>query len=139
MAADNLTTSEAKALAWTTAFAGDPALHSQFPVRLMNGKSVPGLHVACRKCGSPLSGDRVRGRVIQSLPHVVTVTANGYCDVCKRMTHIDCRFRTQGQQSIVEWLGSNGYWQAREMRKPRLPEKIFRDVRRLAAWFGKAM
>ncbi len=136
---EHVATSEAKALAWMTAFASEPSLHTQFPVRLLSGKSVPGVHVVCSECGNRISGDRVRGRVIQSLPHVITISANGYCDVCKRMTHIDCRFRSEGQQSTVEWLGSNGYWQAREMRKPTLSEKIALGVRRLAAWLARAM
>ena len=136
--ADNDATSEARPLKWVEAFASEPSLHTQFPVRLMNGESVPGVHVVCSTCKSRVSGDRVRGRVIQSLPNVITISANGYCDACKRITHIDCRFRTEGQQSIIEWLSSNGYWQTREMRKPTLREKMVRDARRLAAWIAKA-
>jgi hypothetical protein len=116
---------------WLSTYKRDAPLYSQFPVTLKNGKSVPGVHVVCNTCRGRISGDRVRGRVIQSLPHVVTVSANGYCEQCDRMTHIDCRFRANADETVVEWLASNGYWQAKEMRQPTLGEKITQRVRRL--------
>ena len=87
---------------------------------------MPGVHVVCMQCGNRISGDRVHGRLIQSLPHVLTVSANGCCEECDRLTHIDCRFRAN----------ANGGWQARELRQPTLGEKIARGARRLAAWIA---
>ena len=117
--------------AWRSAYKRDPSLRSQFPITLKNGKSVPGVHVICNNCGQHISGDRLRGRVIQSLPHVVTIDANGLCEPCDRVTHIDCRFRSDGKETLIEWLASNGLWQAREYRHPTLAEKITKYVRRL--------
>ena len=136
---DKKAISEAKTLGWIAAFEAEPPLHTLFPVALSNGKTVPGVHIVCSRCNAQISGDRIHGRVIQSLKHVITVSANGHCDLCKRMTHIDCRFRTEGQQNVIEWLGSNGYWQARSLRQPTLGEKIARGARQLAAWFAKAL
>jgi hypothetical protein len=106
---------------------------------LINGKSVPAVHVVCSNCSGRISGDRIHGRVIQSLPHVVAISANGYCEHCARMTHIDCRFRAGANDTIVEWLSSNGYWQARSLRPSTLVDRIARGARRLAAWFAKAL
>lgn len=122
---------EVHVAAWLTAYKGDAPLHSQFPITLRNGKSVPGVHVICNNCGNHLSGDRVRGRAIRSLPHVVTIEANGLCEQCDRLTHINCRFRADGDEILIEWLGSNGRWHAREYRQPKLVEKIAEQVRRL--------
>jgi hypothetical protein len=131
--------SEANSLGLMTAFKNEPPLHTAFPVTLSNGKMVPSIHVVCSKCDAQISGDRIHGRVVQSLPHVLTISANGYCDECDRLTHIQCRFRTNDRETLVEWLGSNGYWQARKLRQPTLVEKIARGARRLAAWFAKAL
>jgi len=117
--------------AWVAAYKRDLPLHNQFPIVLKNGKSVPGMHVICNNCGNHISGDRLRGRVIPSLPHVVTIDANGVCEPCDRLTHIDCRFRASGDEALIEWLGSTGLWQAREYRQPTLTEKITKRVRRL--------
>jgi hypothetical protein len=122
---------EGNIAAWLTAYKGDAPLHSQLPITLKNGKSVPGVHITCNNCGSQISGDRVRGRVIQSLPHVVTIEANGLCEPCDRLTHINCRFRANGDETLIEWLGSNGLWHAREYRQPTLAEKITEKVHRL--------
>ena len=131
---DRDSASEAKTLGWITAFASEPPLHTQFPVKFVNGKSVPGVHVVCSCCNGQISGDRVRGRVTQSLPNVITVSANGYCEQCNRMTHIDCRFRAQKDETLIEWLASNGHWHARELRQPTVVEKITRGAHRLVAW-----
>ena len=88
------------------------------------------------QCGNRISGDRVHGRLIQSLPHVLTVSANGCCEECDRLTHIGCRFRANANGAVVEWLASNGCWQARELRQPTLGEKIARGARHLAAWIA---
>jgi hypothetical protein len=133
---DKMQTTEGKTLGWITAFKNEPPLHAQFPVKLVNGKSVPAVLVVCSKCGGSISGDRVHGRVSQSLPHVVTVSANGYCEPCNRMTHVDCRFRATGDETVVEWLSSNGYWQATELRQPSLIERVTREARNLVAWFN---
>lgn len=122
---------EGNIAAWATAYIGDAPLHCQFPIMLKNGKSVPGVHVICNSCGAHISGDRVRGRVIQSLPHVVTIEANGFCEPCDRLTHIDCRVRANRDETLIEWLGNNGLWYAREYRQPTLAEKITEQVRRL--------
>jgi hypothetical protein len=106
-------------------------LHSQLPITLKNGESVPGVYVICNGCGNHISGDRVHGRVIRSLPHVVTIEANGLCEPCDRLTHIHCRFRASGDRTLIEWLGSNGRWHAREHRQPTLVEKITEQMRRL--------
>ena len=136
---DKKAISEAKTQGWITAFQNEPPLHSQFPVTLKNGKTVPGVHVVCAQCNNQISGDRVHGRLTQSLPHVLTISANGYCEECDRLTHVDCRFRANANDTVVEWRGSNGYWQARELRQTTLAEKIARGARRLAAWFGKGL
>jgi hypothetical protein len=119
---------------WLTAYKLDAPLHSQFPITLKNGKSVPGVHVICNSCGNHLSGDRLRGRIIQSLAHVVTIEANGLCEQCERLTHIDFRLRANGEETLIEWLSGNGQWQAREYRQPTLKEKISKRVRRLLSW-----
>lgn len=115
--------------AWLSAYKRDAPLYSQMPITLKNGKSVPGVHVICNTCGNNLSGDRVHGRVVQSLPNVVTIAANGYCEPCDRLTHIDCRLRANGDETAIEWLAGNGIWQAREYRLPTLAEKIVKRVR----------
>ncbi len=130
---------EGKARDWITAFESEPPLHTHFPVRLPNGKSVPGVHVVCSCCNGRISGDRIHGRVIQSLPHVVTVSANGYCEPCDHMTHIDCRFRSVSDETLIEWLSSGGQWQAKAIRKPTLGEKLARATRRLVDWFRATM
>ena len=107
-----------QAAAHATAFETDAPLYTQFPVTLANGRAIPGVQVVCSKCDERLTGDRLRGRVIQSLAHVVTVSANGYCVCCHRLTHVDFRFRATPQATIVEWLANNGRWQAREMPQP---------------------
>lgn len=136
---DKKAMSEAKTRGLMKDFESEPPLHSLFPLTLSNGKTVPAIHIVCSKCDAQISGDRIHGRVIQSLPHVITISANGLCDVCQRMTHIDCRFRSDPNGTAVEWLAANGYWQARELRQPTLGEKVARGARRLAAWFAKPM
>ena len=122
---------EAKVREWIAAFEADPPLPTAFPVTLSNGTQVPGVHLVCSQCGNSISGDRVHGRTVQSLPHVLSVSASGYCAECDRLTHIDCRFRARTRDTLVEWLGTNGYWQAKELRQPTLVEKIGRCLRRL--------
>ena len=117
--------------AWLAAFERDPPLHTLFPLPLKNGKSIPGVHVVCSACGGRLSGDRVRGRVTQPLPHVRTVTANAMCTLCNRVTHVDFRFRTDTATTVVEWLASNGHWQARPMQPPSVRARVVDAFRRL--------
>ena len=136
---DEKAVSEAKTQAWMAAFENEPPLHTLFPVTLTNGKTVPGVQIVCRCCGNRISGDRIHGRVTDLLPHVLTVSANGYCKECNRMTHVDCRFRSNAHGTVIEWLAANGCWQARELRQLTFGEKIARGARRLAAWIGKAM
>lgn len=131
---DNMPMSDAKAQGWIAAFASEPPLYTLFPVKLANGNSVPGVHVVCSGCNGRISGDRIHGRVIQSLPDVVTISAHGYCEECKRMTHIDCRFRVRKDETLIEWLAANGCWQARELRQPTAVEKIVGSARRLVEW-----
>lgn len=133
---DTVAVSEAKTLAWMAEFKNEPPLYTLLPMKLANGKSVPSVHVVCMRCGNRISGDRVHGRLIQLLPHVLTVSANGYCEQCERLTHIDCRFRFNANGTVVEWLATNGHWQARELHQPTLAEKVARGARRLAAWFS---
>lgn len=111
-----------------TAFKWDAPLHSQFPITLKNGKSIPGVHVICNTCGSQLSGDRVRGRVVRSMPHVVTIEANGLCEPCDRLTQIHCRLRAGEDRTLIEWLGSDGRWHVRDYRQPTLAEKITKQI-----------
>lgn len=124
---------EAKVRGWVTEFQRDPPLHQSFPVTLKNGKLLPGVHVVCSKCRNRISGDRVHGRTVQSLPHVLTVSVNGFCAECDRLTHIDCRFRADGSQTIVEWLGAHGQWHAKEMRLPTLADKVSRWLRAITS------
>lgn len=131
--------SEAKSLDWITEFKNDPPLHTLFPVTLSNGNQVPGIHIVCASCNNRISGDRIHGRVVQSLVHVLTVAANGYCEGCNRVTHVDFRFRANTNDTIIEWLATNGYWQSRELRQPTIAEKIARGARRLAAWIAAAL
>lgn len=116
---------------WVDAFERDPPLFTQFPVALNNGRAIPGLHVACSACRCRISGGRVHGRVSQFLPHVVSVTANAKCDVCDKITHIDCRFRTDHNITVIEWLGCNGRWQARLMQPESLGGRVVDKFRRL--------
>ncbi len=131
MGSDESVASEISVAAWLAAYKQDEPLYSHMPIELNNGTSVPGLHVVCKTCGSNISGDRVRGRVIQSLPHVVTIAANGFCAPCDRLTHIDCRLRANTDETLIEWLGSNGIWQGRAFRPPTLSEKLARWMRRM--------
>ena len=133
---ENMAMSDAKVRGWIAAFDTEPPLHTLFPVELLNGKTVPGIHVVCSQCKGHISGDRVHGRVIQSLANVVTVAANGYCEQCDRMTHIDCRFRGTADETVVEWLSSNGCWYAKELRRPTLTEKVVREARKFLARFN---
>lgn len=113
-----------KARAWGAAFESDLPLHKQFPVTLTNGKKVPGVRVVCGTCDQHLTGDRLRGRVVRLIPHVVTVAANGYCICCERLTHVDFRIRASVDRTVVEWLARNGQWQAREIYKTTMLERI---------------
>lgn len=115
---------------WVAAFERDEPLYGQFPLTLANGRSIPGLHVVCSECNCRISGDRVRGRVVQSLPSVTTVTANAMCTRCDRITHVDCRFRSVEQTAVLEWL-ANGHWQARPMQPKSIRVRIFDAFRRL--------
>lgn len=135
---NELVVSDAKVQSWVDAYATDEPLYKQFPLNLVNGKTVPGVRVICTTCEDRLTGDRLRGRVVQSLPHVVTVTANGYCHVCDRLTHVDCRFRANPGVTIVEWLRTNGTWQAREIRPSTLFERATGLVRRMRNAFAPA-
>lgn len=122
--------SERAARDWVAAFERDRPLYEQFPLTLANGRSIPGLHVVCSECACRISGDRVRGRVVQSLPHVITVAANGMCTRCDRITHIDCRFRSDEQTAVLEWL-AHGQWQARSMQPGSFRVRIIDVFRRL--------
>jgi hypothetical protein len=125
------TTSAREVRDWIAAFERDPPLYSQFPLTLQNERSIPGLHVVCSTCQCTISGDRVRGRAMQSLPHVVTVIANAMCTRCDRITHINVRFRADGEIAVVEWLGRNGRWQARPMQPRSLRVRLGDAFRRL--------
>lgn len=117
---------------WLAAFERDAPLFEQLPLTLRNGRSVPAIHIVCSTCSCRLSGDRVHGRVVQSLAHVITVTANAMCTRCDRITHVDCRFRTDEQDAILEWL-SNGRWQARPMRPGSIRGRVVEAFRRVLA------
>ena len=117
---------EATVQGWLADFENDPPLYAQFPVQLSNGTKVPGIHVVCPGCKACLSGDRVRGRLVRSLSTVVTVTANGKCVQCGRITNVVARFRSQGKQTVIEWLGTDGRWRARDLRPSFLTKvKLF--------------
>ena len=117
---------EATVQGWLADFENDPPLYAQFPVQLSNGTKVPGIHVVCPGCKACLSGDRVRGRLVRSLSTVVTVTANGKCVQCGRITNVVARFRSQGEQTVIEWLGTDGRWRARDLRPSFLTKvKLF--------------
>lgn len=122
---------EREVRAWLAAFERDPPLYALFPLTLKNGKSIPGVLVVCSACGGRLSGDRVRGRVTQPLPHVSAVTANAMCTLCNRVTHVDFRFRADTTKTVVEWLASNGLWQARPMQPPSVRARVVDAFRRL--------
>ena len=96
---------EATVQGWLADFENDPPLNAQFPVQLSNGTKVPGIHVVCPGCKACLSGDRVHGRLVRSLSTVVTVTANGRCGQCGRITNVVARFRSEGKQTVIEWHG----------------------------------
>lgn len=113
-----------KARAWGAAFESDLPLYQQFPLTLSNGKKVPGVRVVCGTCDQHLTGDRLRGRVVRLIPHIVTVAANGYCVCCERLTHVDFRLRASPERTVVEWLARNGQWQAREIYKTTMLERI---------------
>ena len=117
---------EATVQGWLADFENDPPLHVQFPVQLSNGTKVPGIHVVCSRCKACLSGDRVHGRLVWSLSTVVTVTANGKCMQCGRITNVVARFRSEGKQTVIEWLGTDGRWRARDLRPTFLTKvKLF--------------
>ena len=122
-------------LAWITAYETEVPLHALFPIRLTNGKRVQGIHLICSRCGNAISGNHLRGRVAEPLPHVVMVTANGMCARCNHLTHVDCRFRATANKTVVEWRGPSGNWYSRKMRPQPLLEEIVGRVRRWAAWF----
>ena len=111
---------------WLADFENDPPLYAQFPVQLSNGTKVPGIQVVCPGCKACLSGDRVHGRLVHSLSTVVTVTANGKCVQCGRITNVVARFRSEGKQTLIEWLGTDGRWRARDLRPSFLTKvKLF--------------
>jgi hypothetical protein len=57
---------------------------------------------------------------------VVTVTANGKCVQCGRITNVVARFRSEGKQTVIEWLGTDGRWRARDLRPSFLTKvKLF--------------
>ena len=117
---------EATVQGWLADFENDPPLYAHFPVQLSNGTKVPGIHVVCPGCKACLSGDRVRGRLVRSLSAVVTVTANGKCVQCGRITNVVARFRSQGKQTVIEWLGTDGRWRARDLQPSFLTKvKLF--------------
>ena len=109
---------------WRRDFERDAPLYTHFPLTLVNGKSIPAVQIVCDGCGGRLSGTAVRGRLVNSLPHVVTVAANGKCTACTRITHVDCRFRAHADETIIEWLGSDGRWQARAMEGTSRMEQV---------------
>lgn len=119
------------ARAWSAAFEADLPLYQQFPIALKNGKKVPGVRVVCGTCDQHITGDRLRGRVMRLIPHVVTVAANGYCVCCERLTHVDFRIRASADTTVVEWLARNGQWQAREIYQLTIFERVTAIVRRL--------
>lgn len=116
---------------WVAAFERDPPLYDEFPLTFENGRSIQGLQIVCSACSCRISGDRVHGRVTQMLPHVFTVTANAMCTRCDRITHIDTRFRIDAQAVIVEWLATDGRWQARPMQPESIRARVFDAFRRL--------
>lgn len=122
---------ESRVLGLIAAYERDASLAAQFPVRLVNGKVVPAINLTCSCCGRRLPEDAVHGRVFQSLPHVVTVEANGLCEPCNRLTHLDCRFRASDDLTTIEWLGSGGRWMAREYRPPTWFEALVERVQRM--------
>jgi len=121
---------------WVNAFERDPPLYTLFPRRLKNGTSIPGVHVACSACNCRISGDRVRGRVTQLLPDVLTVAANAMCTRCDRVTHVDFRFRADKTTTVVEWLAGNGRWQARPMQPLSIRVRVVDALRRLLTWLS---
>jgi hypothetical protein len=127
------TVPESRVLGLIAAYERDAPLAAQFPVRLVNGRELPAIHLNCSCCGRRLPDDTVHGRLIQSLPHVVTVEANGLCEPCNRLTHLDCRVRANDDQTLIEWLGSNGRWMAREYRPPSWFESAAARVQRMLA------
>lgn len=124
---------DSRVLGLIAAYERDATLASQFPLRLGNGKEVPAMRISCSCCGASLPDETVHGRVFRSLPHVVTVDANGWCEPCNRLTHLDCRFRVSTELTTVEWLGSNGRWVAREYRQPNWIEGLLARVHRMLA------
>ena len=129
---------DSRVLALVAAYERDATLASQFPLRLGNGNEVPTMRISCSCCGASLPDETVHGRVFRSLPHVVTVEANGWCEPCLRLTHLDCRFRAGTDLTMVEWLGSNGRWMAREYRQPNGFEALLARVRRMVARLAAA-
>lgn len=126
---------EREVRAWLAAFERDPPLYTLFPLTLKNGKSIPGAHVVCSACNCRISGDRVRGRVTQPLPHVNAVTANAMCTRCNRVTHVDFRFRAGEATTVLEWL-AHGRWQARPMQPPSIRVRVADAFRRLLTWLS---
>ena len=98
---------------WIKALRAEDPLYTSFPVTLPNGGLIKNFVGLCSGCKRTISGDRVRGRVMWSLPTVATVEANGYCNECKKVTHLHCRFRAHEKTYKVEWIGSDGNWYAR--------------------------
>jgi hypothetical protein len=123
---------------WIAAYDRDPLLADQFPVALANGGTLPGVAVTCNRCRQPLPKDRVRGQVLQSLPHVIGVLANGYCERCDCLTHVACRFRSEPGETRMEWIGEDGRWRAEKVRRPGLLSRLARRVRRLLERFAPA-
>lgn len=132
MARPAVTVPEHRVRGWLTAFETDAPLASHFPRTLSNGDIVPGLHVVCTCCGQRITPDAVRGQVLQSLPHVLTVEGNGLCEVCDRLTHIDCRFRSNHNGTVIEWCDESGRWLRKPCQRPTLRSRIERVCRKIA-------
>lgn len=109
----------------------DPPLHENFPLRLQNGAEVPAVTVRCRDCGQPIDHNCVHGRVIDSLPMVMTLVATAFCKRCERLIVLDGRFRVFGDSFQFEHPDTHGHW--RVTRKPDTPAA---RVRRLITKIG---
>lgn len=116
---------------WVRAFERDRPMYQSFPIVLPNGATIATFTGVCSGCKQPVDPERVRGRVMWSLPTVATVDGNSYCERCQRITHHDCRFRAEGKTYRAEWPGLDGRWYCKVPPGPSVGQRLIEMGKRL--------
>ena len=116
--------SEAEKIRCIRAFESEEPLHLSFPLTLSNNAQVRAVTAICSCCKNPIDRDMVHGRLMHSLPTVITMEGNAYCARCQQMTHLYCRFRTIDQTYQVEWPDRDGDWYSQVAANPSIYARV---------------